>query len=303
MFPERVIRLAEKIRTLFGRGLEISADSLQYINATFSFPTAAQVGAICADPGNCERYPLLELLFFPDRNIQAELEEMLSRWHYGDKDPAALVDCLGRQPLRVRFYFPDGHGTFRMDLPPEALASFVARLHITRYLDPDLAQTLAGCLPEDLQTAVKVRLRNAGVGDAPPAIDFLNRFFKGFGRRSADFFSGLDFVLEFLAEKHATQNLFDALAARKQLYFRMLQQADTQARQLQRHNTETLILQGARICQADRSEIMRRMAQIDTVCMAAYGRAPTAAGGGQPATLALLPENPDSLGIIGQLLG
>jgi len=302
MFAERILRLAEQIRSLFSRGLEISAESRQYIDATFSCPKAAQVAAICADRASCERDSLIELLLFPDRRMQMELEDTLDRWQYNSADPAALIDCLSRRPLHVRFYFPDGRGGFHLQVPPEALGSFVVRLHITRRLAPSLAHTLAASLDQDLQTAVKVRLRNAGVGEMPPAVAFLNRFFKGFDQRSADFFSCLDFTLEFLAEKHATPNIFDALAARKHLFFKMLRQADALDRQLRRHNMETMVLQGARICQADRGQIVRRIAQIDTVCLAVYGQTAMAAPGPQPVTLALSPGNPDDLGTIGRLL-
>jgi len=49
---------------------------MHFIDSTFSSPCINELEKIITDDSDCERDSLIELIFFPDEEIQAKLEEI-----------------------------------------------------------------------------------------------------------------------------------------------------------------------------------------------------------------------------------
>ena len=73
-------QVAEKIIDILQRGLMINADTLHYIDSTFSNPSIGELEELLQDESSCETDSLIELLFFPDESVQLQLEEILQRY-------------------------------------------------------------------------------------------------------------------------------------------------------------------------------------------------------------------------------
>jgi len=56
--------LAGKIERIFRDGFVLSDDIMHYIDSTFSNPSINELEEIIYDEHNCERDPLIELIFF-----------------------------------------------------------------------------------------------------------------------------------------------------------------------------------------------------------------------------------------------
>ena len=65
-----VARIADTLRAILARGLDLTPDTLRFIDSTFSQPSAAELAAILKDDDAPEGDSLLELLFAPDDALQ-----------------------------------------------------------------------------------------------------------------------------------------------------------------------------------------------------------------------------------------
>ena len=67
--------LVDKIKSILERGFTLNKDAVNYIDSTFSAPSAESLQAIISADDACEVGPLYELLFFPGFSMQMELED------------------------------------------------------------------------------------------------------------------------------------------------------------------------------------------------------------------------------------
>ena len=70
-------RIAADLQEILARGLDLSAETVRFIDSTFAHPSAAELSALLTDDAVPERDSLLELLFSPDEALQIELEGRL----------------------------------------------------------------------------------------------------------------------------------------------------------------------------------------------------------------------------------
>jgi hypothetical protein len=213
-------QMAQKIIDILQGGLTLNADTLHYIDSTFSNPSISELEELLQDESSCETDSLIELLFFPDESVQMQLEEML------------------------------GVG---MKVTPSNVAQFIMRLNLLRCLNPRLSASIAEYVPVTFQTRCRVRLRNAKPITSQNKILFLQAFFEKLEIDSDEFWDYLDFILSFLDECKEEPDMFQALMTKKRFYFQSLQKAKNLDIQLTKHNVETLLLRGKRVTYVDES--------------------------------------------------
>ncbi len=54
--------IADEIKKILSKGIDLSDDVVHYIDSTFSNPTVKELESILADDSNCEKDSLMELL-------------------------------------------------------------------------------------------------------------------------------------------------------------------------------------------------------------------------------------------------
>ena len=269
---EKCNLLAQEIRKVLGRGITLSSDVVHYIDSTLSNPTMEDLQAILLDDSNCEKDPLLDLLFFPDEKMQIELEEMLEKFRLDSQDEDNVLEMLCREPPVVDIRMPQNRGTISLALPPEMAAGFIARLHIAKHLNGNLRKAIEKYAAEDAGNYYKVKLRNARFSPDENKIQFLCDFFSRLEPQRHDFEICLDFVLSLLGELQDEQDMYQALMAKKRFYLRSLQKAKKQQNQLQKNTLETLISRGKRVILVDEAEARKKMLIIDRISRAIFGR-------------------------------
>jgi hypothetical protein len=265
-------QLAEKIIDILQSGLTLNADTLHYIDSTFSNPSIGELEELLQDKSSCETDSLIELLFFPDESVQMQLEDMLGEARLQKQDEQEIQDLASNKAFQTRIRFPDERGMLGMKVTPSNVTLFVKRLNLLRCLDPRLSASIAEYVPVNFQTRCRVRLRNTKPITSQNKILFLEAFFEKLEIDSDEFMEYLDFILSFLDECNDAPDMFQALMAKKRFYFQSLQKAKNLDIQLTKHNVETLLLRGKRVSYVDKADTRKKIQMIDRTSLAVFGK-------------------------------
>jgi len=264
--------LANAIRAIFQRGLMLSPDALHYIDSTFSTPSLEEIRAILHDEFNCEKEPLLELIFFPDEVLQVLLEELLESYPYQKEDEPKVLGALFAKKLETTLVFPGSHNSLTLEVPRDTAAQFVSRLNIAKKIDPEQLAAIGRHIEDVHQKRFKVRLRNARSVFSRKKTAFLCAFFEKMNADITTALNAMDFLLGFFDELKEDTDIYRALMDKKRFYFQNLQKALKSDELLQAQNLETIISQGARIVYFDKNDARKKMRLIDQISRAVFGR-------------------------------
>jgi hypothetical protein len=269
---EKCILLAERIVKILREGIHLNSDVMHFIDSTFSNPCINELEEVITDDSDCERDPLIELIFFPDEDIQAKLEDLLESHNYCREDEKVVLDYLSSGQIESTIHFPDNKGTLSVKMPYEAAGRFLDRLNIHKKVDKRISAAIDTGVSEKLKISVKVKLRNTVKEIAGNKIFYLCDFFEKMEDESDDFLECLDFILSFLDEAENTSDLFSAFIDKKRFYFKNLQRAEKFRQQFERGNMETMILQGVKAPYINIEDETRKMELIDKISLSVFGR-------------------------------
>jgi len=263
--------LAGKLERIFRVGFVLNSDVMHYIDSTFLNPSINELEKIIHDEHNCERDPLIELIFFPDELVQIKLEEFLESKDFKKEDEEKIIDYILNKKLVTTIHSPDNKGSIKFIVPELSALQFVFRLHISRKLNKRLFKAINKFVTEKSKLSVKVRLRNARSKFSENKIKFLSSLFEKLKVEENYFFNCLDFMLDFFDGLKDDKNILQSLLDKKELYFQNLQKAVKFEKLLNKNNMETLIFRGVRIPHVDKEEIMHKIVIIDTIILGVYG--------------------------------
>lgn len=272
---EKCLRLAETIREIFRRGLNLSNDVLHYIDSTFGNPSVAEIEAIFQDDTDCEKDSLLELIFFPDESLQMQLEDILEQADFFHEDEVNIREILFEQVPETMLYFPAKRGSLKLVMPEWLIESFLSRLNICKKTDKRLTEAISAYMPEKYIQLFKVRLRNTRFVQTENKVLFLCRFFEKAETYRIDIAQPLNFALKFLDELWDDRDIYQSLKDKREFYFHLLQKSLHFEEELKKNNMETLMLRGVRTPHINKDEILDNITLIDTVSLAVFGKTKT----------------------------
>ena len=139
---EKCVLLVKKIEEIFHEGINLSDTVLDYIDSTFSNPSIKELEDIICDELNCEKDPLIELLFFPDESIQIQLEDLLESEDFKKQDEENILNYLLSKKLETSIHFPDNRGSLKLTMPNSAAGKFISRLNISKKPDKRLVEVI-----------------------------------------------------------------------------------------------------------------------------------------------------------------
>jgi hypothetical protein len=265
--------LAGKIAEILQAGMVLYRKGMDYIDSTLACPSADEFARILSDPDNCEADPVLELLFFPDEEIQEKLEPVLKQNKYSDRDVFAIIDLLTRKQLQTKIRFPENRGHITIRIPDSAICQFVYRLNITRHINQKISQTLIRCIRKKKEIhRVRVQLRNTRFSYSGKICSFLSEFIEKIYPLPGFFKDALPFMLDFLDQIKPETGIYPALIKKKRLYVQMIRQSEKIERALKEHSVEALMLKGMPIPAINIEETQKKIAIIDRVCTLIYKR-------------------------------
>ena len=269
---EKCILLAERIVKILRKGIHLNSDVMHFIDSTFSSPCVNELEKIIADNSNCERDSLIELIFFPDEEIQTKLEDLLESHNFYREDEKKVLDYLCSGQIESTIHFPDNKGALSAKMPCGAAGRFLTRLNIQKKIDKRISAAIDRDVSEKLKISVRVKLRNTVNEFAENKMFFLCDFFQKMEDESGDFLECFDFILSFLDETEKPSDLFSALMDKKRFYFKNLQRAEKFRQQLEKANMETMILQGVKVPYISIEDEKRKMELIDKISLSVFGR-------------------------------
>jgi hypothetical protein len=265
-------QVADRIIDILRGGLTLNADTLHYIDSTFSNPSIGELEELLQDESSCETDSLIELLFFPDESVQLQLEEILGDTQFQKQDEQEIQNMVCNKAFQTRIRFPDGRGTLGMKVSASNVAQLIMHLNLLRCLNPKLSASIAEYVPLTFQTRCRVRLRNTKPITSQNKILFLQAFFEKLAIDSDEFLDDLDFILSFLDECKVELDMFQALMAKKRFFSQSLQKAKNLDIQLTQHNVETLLLRGKRVSYVDTADARKKIQIIDRISLAVFGK-------------------------------
>jgi hypothetical protein len=263
--------LIDTICQMLRDGFEADGKLIGYIDALFSCPSIFELAQVIDDDTDPERDGLLELIFFPDENIQKKIEEALGDVVFSPEDLDTVTGALSRRRLQTTLFFSDGRGTLPIDFPRGVIQTFLQRLNLTKKIDAELMDSVAAHIAPSDQTAVRVKLRNFRKHLDAKKVQFLAVFFEKTGS-DAQFFAYLDFMLDVLEDIEADADVFEELTQRRQACRHQLQQTAVFEERLQRDNIETLMMRGERAAHLPKHELLKKLAFIDSICLSVFGK-------------------------------
>jgi hypothetical protein len=266
--------IAAKIREILERGMDLSPETLRFIDGTFSDPSAAEVEAILKDEASVERDSLLELLFSPDEALQVELENLLALPHRSSPDAQEVAARLTMAPLPVIFRFPDGRGELQVALTPPLARRLTSGLRIGRNLPAPAVDAIDVNFSGRTRQRLRVMIRNARFDFTPAKTEFLCALIPRVDVQDDDGRECFAFAMELLAERGEPEDIYATLVARRKWLAKALHFSQRQREYLAQSNVETLLSQGQRLTWVDEASSRRQIGFIDRICLAVFGAIP-----------------------------
>ena len=264
--------LSDKILEILENGILLSDEVIHYIDSTFANPSIEELKEVLKDDSNCEKDSLIELLFFPDKQLQYQIEALLESQQFEKENEKEVLDHLCRISIEVEFQFPDNRGSFSLEIPEAVAHQFIKRLHISKQIDRNLLLTIKEYTTANNKNMFAVGLRNSRFAMTDAALRFLSVFFKKWETEDNEAFKYFDFILLFLEELQAKDDIFEALMKKKRFYLKHMKRAEKFEQQLLRTNMETLMLKGQTVAFIDKNEARENMQIIDRICHTVFGK-------------------------------
>lgn len=270
----------DRLREILAAGLDLTAETVRFIDSTFSHPSAAELAAILADEAAPERDSLLELLFSPDEDLQIEVEDLLDDRPETGPPPEAVAARLAAAPLAVPFRFPDGRGRLEAPLTQALARRLVLGLRIDRTLPAAVAAVVHTDVAGPCRRRLRVMLRNSRFDCGPVHEEFLCALIPNLDVGDDDGRDCFAFALELLSDLGDPPDIRAALAARKKWLIRAVHHGERLREQLRQSNFETLLSRGQRLTWVDAALARRQIGFVDRISTAAFGcRVPVDADG------------------------
>ncbi len=268
----RCISIADRINKILRAGLTLNQDLLHYIDSTFLNPSVKELESIINNESEPDREALMELIFFPDKLLQVQLEKILENEPFHVSDEKKIARLLIEKKTETTLMFPDNRGSLRVAIQEQTAHKFVSRLKLSKQLDTKLLEAINSHVPPEYSDLIKVILRNSKLILTKRRIFFMCSFFKTIRADEPVLFQCLSFILNFLDEIDDNQNILSFLLKKKSHYQNNIRKAEQFNKQIAGSNMEILILQGNRVPHISKEEACKNIELIDRISLAVFGQ-------------------------------
>ena len=269
MTEQRTAALSRWIQTEIEGGLALTADVLNYLEATFG---TADLRDVLQQADSSEIDSLLELIFYPDRSHQVRFEAKWGRQSFTEQERDTVTRLLCRAAPVAQLALPDSPVNIAIPAPEFALHAFVRRLNMCWQPAPELDQALDTCCPGEKALRLRVAMRNARLAWHRDQVTLVCLYLRKMPLDAETLLSDLQFLLSLLCEFPAESDPYTFLIGKKFFYFKSLCSAEEYERRRSTSNMEIMMMQGARSAHGSIDQWRQDMRSIDRICQALFGR-------------------------------
>ncbi|MCP4748968.1 MAG: hypothetical protein GY874_22980 [Desulfobacteraceae bacterium] len=267
---KRPAELALWVSRTIETGINAGHDVLHYLETTFG---SANLEHVLSTGSDGETESLIDLIFFPDKSIQAAYEQTWGKFVFSIPEQQQVIDHVNAGKLVATVSMPKHSGSpVSLKVPDFAIASFVHRLNITRKIPHSILTLVEKHYPQSRQTAIRVHLRNTAVNWHRTQTELMSQYMTKMPQTHQDYNTGLSLLLSLLWEQKTDEPPYDFLIRKKNYYFQILCKAEEFERKRMAGNMEILMLQGERNVYGQDKELKQSMKLIDKICQNLFGR-------------------------------
>ncbi len=273
MNPEKYENIADIIYATLKNNPHLKDNVLNFIDSTFSSPSAKKLEEIINDDSCCEKDSLVELIFFPDEALQVKIEKVAEDMVFQKHDKEKILHALMKKKPETIIHLPGKRGALKLPIPMDIATQMISRLNLTAPMDKNLITGINTFAENKARRLlIKVKLRNARLKPDGVNTQFLYAFFKKMVCEDKLFFQYLDYMLSFLRRHKPERDIFQELMAMKQRLNNTLYRARQFEEKLEKNNIETLLLRGETSPGINKEETEAQINIIDQVCLAVFGK-------------------------------
>jgi hypothetical protein len=261
--------LSRWIRNELKSGIVLTDDVLHYLEATFG---SRDLSSILADADACEIDSMMELLFYPDLELQERYEAQWGKTIFTEQDRDRIIEMLSGTPEVAEIILPDSGAKISIPVPGHASRTFVQRLNICWRPPARLSQLLNQKSFDEISTKTRVLLRNATIAWHKNQAALISLFLAKMPAASQSFSSDLGFLISILSELAVDGDAYSFLIGKKLFFFKSLCSAEVYDRKRLTSNMEILMMSGNRSAHGSIDQWRQNMRNIDRICQTLFGR-------------------------------
>ncbi|MDZ7759997.1 MAG: hypothetical protein U5L00_07060 [Desulfovermiculus sp.] len=268
--------LAQAVCRFILSSFEFTDDVAHFAHCTLGLDSVEAIRSALIDPTpSCEpeRECLIDLLLSPSMDQRLELESCLQNMDGSPFSDTQLVQALLQQCPQAHIAFPDGQ-TIGLDVDQDMMKGILGRLRLQQTLAPELKQALVQYVPPSWHPWLRVRMRLAATPLTANRAAFLGAVLKHVQVSSLFFSEYFHFALAFVQECSETEDMFRALAAKKEHLEHSLERADFLEKRRSGQAMEILLMQRLPMLSIDTATAQKEIRIIDDLCLALYGHIP-----------------------------
>ncbi len=270
----RIEALIQQLMHFLTDGIDLSREDCHFIDSTLGAVSAREFEQQLAAADNCEAEAITELLFFPDPALQERLEPAIRAAACTQKDLSRIREALCRAGIQAPIRFPDPRGEAKVHVSEQVVQQLLARLNLTVRIAPEIAQAIDQDLQDpELARRVRVRLRNARIGQSKNQIDFLCPLIQRFPPGdTGEFLETLDLALYLLEQIDGQADIYEALMAHKKRLIQAIRASEKNREALAANTVEALIMKGTPISSICAETARQTIDRIDRLSYLIYGQ-------------------------------
>jgi hypothetical protein len=220
--PQALSQLAGVLADCMAQGLFLSADTLFFLSSTYGITSAQELENSLGDRNLDDREVILELIFFPNRQLRLLIEPLLEKARFGTEDESKIAGLLHQLRTKARFIFPDNAPVVLDDIPPFILEHHVKRLYIANTPHPDICRALQTHLLGAVALSSMAALRCRQITLSDRKVRFLCAFIEKAAAQTDTFEAHFDLTVTLVDRISDYCSIADGLADhRKQLVCRL----------------------------------------------------------------------------------
>jgi hypothetical protein len=215
---------------------------------------------------------MMELLFYPDLELQERYEAQWGKEIFTEQDRDRIIEMLCDTPEVAEIVLPDTDVKISIPVPDFASRTFVQRLNICWHPPAQLLQLLNQKSFGEISVQTCVQLRNATIAWHENQVALISLFLAKMPAASETFASDLDFLISILSELAIDGDAYAFLIGKKLFYFKSLCSAEEYDRKRLTSNMEILMMSGNRSAHGSIEQWRQNMRSVDRICQTLFGR-------------------------------